>query len=66
MYRAIEEANTLLDMPLDEDFAKDKVVTETLINRLTTNISMLERCNKDWTGVLMDLKGEAKSNDEKE
>ena len=27
---------------------------------------MLERCNKEWTGVLMDLKSEAKGNDEKE
>ena len=56
MYQAIEEVNALLVTPLNEDLDKDEVITETLINRLTTNISMLERCNKDWTGVLKDLK----------
>jgi len=66
VYQAIEEANALLDTPLDEDFDKDETVTETLINRLTTNILTLERCKKDWTGVLKDLKGEAKSNDKNE
>ena len=29
VYQAVEEANALLDMPLDEDFDKDEVVTET-------------------------------------
>jgi len=56
VYQAIEEVNALLVTPLNEDLDKDEVITETLINRLTTNISMLERCNKDWTGVLKDLK----------
>ena len=38
---------------------------ESLINKLTINISMLERCNKDWTRIMKDLKGEAKATDEK-
>ena len=36
------------------------------MNRLTLNVSMLERYNKDWTGIMKDLKGEAKATDEKE
>ena len=39
---------------------------ETLINRLTLSVSMLERCNKDWIGIMKDLKGEAKATNEKE
>ena len=29
VYRAIEEANVLLDTPLNEDFDKNEMVTET-------------------------------------
>ena len=44
-----------------EDLAKEEMDVESLINKLTINISMLERCNKDWTGIMKDLKGEAKA-----
>ena len=65
--RAIEEANALLETELDvEDLDKEEMDVESLINKLTINISMLERCNKDWTGIMKDLKGEAKATDEKE
>ena len=33
---------------------------KSLINKLMINISMLERCNKNWTGIMKDLKGKAK------
>ena len=39
---------------------------ESLINKLTINISVLERCNKNWTGTMKDFKGEAKATNEKE
>ena len=65
--RAIEEANALLETELNvEDLDKAEMDVESLINKLTINISMLERCNKDWTGIMKDLKGEAKPTDEKE
>ena len=65
--RATEEANALLETDLDvEDLDKEEMDVESLINKLTINISMLERCNKDWTGIMKDLKGEAKATDEKE
>ena len=65
--RAIEEANALLETELDvEDLDKEEMDVESLINKLTINISMLERCNKDWTGIMKDLKSEAKATDEKE
>ena len=65
--RAIEEANILLQTGLDgEDLDKGEMDAETLMNRLTLNVSMLERCNKDWTRIMKDLKGEAKATNEKE
>ena len=65
--RAIEEANALLETELNvEDLDKEEMDVESLINKLTINISMLERCNKDWTRIMKDLKGEAKATNEKE
>ena len=65
--RAIEEANALLETELNvEDLDKEEMDVESLINKLTIDISMLERCNKDWTRIMKDLKGEAKATDEKE
>jgi len=65
--RVIEEANAFLETGhKGEDLDKDKMDAESLINRLTVNISTLERCNKDWMGVLKDLKGEAKTAEERE
>ena len=66
VHRAIKEANAFLETELNGDLDKEEMDTESLINRLTTNISMLERCNKDWTRVMKDLKGEAKAANEKE
>jgi len=66
VHRAIEEANAFLETKLNGDLDKEEMDAESLINRLTTNISMLERCNKDWTSVMKDLKGEAKAANEKE
>ena len=40
---------------------------EDLIQRFSTNISLLERCNKDWITLLSELpKGEEKTAEEKE
>jgi len=49
-----------------EDLDKDEKDAESLINRLTVNISTLEMYNKDWTGVLKDFKGEVKTAEERE
>jgi len=66
VHQAIEEANAFLEIKLNGDLDREEMDAESLINRLTTNISMLERCNKDWTGVKKDLKGKAKTTDETE
>ena len=59
--------NALLETELNvEDLDKEEMDVESLINKLTINILMLERRNKDWTGIMKDLKGKAKATNEKE
>jgi len=38
----------------------DRLRTEEIIARLKNSVSILERCNRDWSSVLKDLKGEEK------
>ena len=39
---------------------------EDYINRLSSNIAILERCNKDWSTLLKETKGDAKVTEERE
>ena len=39
---------------------------EEVIARINTNVSLLERCNHDWSSLLKDLKNEERSKEEKE
>jgi len=66
--RIIEEAEALLDtVPDEKEFEEDEMRVETLINRLSSHVSMLEKCNKDWTVVLNNTKGKStKATEERE
>ena len=48
------------------DLEKEETELEDLIHRLSTNIAVLERCNKEWTTLLNELKGDEKLKEEKE
>ena len=48
------------------DLEKEEVELEDIIQRLSTNITLLERCNKEWTTLLNELKDDAKLKEEKE
>ena len=39
---------------------------EEVIAHINTNVSLLERCNRDWANLLKDLKSEEKGKEEKE
>ena len=54
------KVTTELDLDEEEREAQD------LINRLSTNSTLLERCNKDWSNVIKDTKGELKAAEERE
>jgi len=65
--RYLEEASTLLASMVDEKTLEDdKLRLEEVIARITSSVSLLERCNRDWTNVLKDLKGDDKAKEEKE
>jgi len=52
---------------IKKEFEGDEITVETLINRLSSHVSMLERCNKDWTVVLNNTKNKsAKATEEQE
>ena len=48
------------------DLEKEETELEDLIQRLSMNIALLERCNKEWTTLLNELKGDEKLKEEKE
>ena len=63
-----KQARTLFMVPINEsDLDKEVTQLEDLIQRLSTNITLLERCNKEWSTLLTEFpKGEEKMVEEKE
>ena len=62
-----DEANKLLSSPVQEETMQDEeLISEDLIERMNTNLNLLERCNRDWGNLLKDLSGEEKAAEEKE
>ena len=39
----------------------EELMSEDLIGCMNTNISLLERCNRDWVNLLKELLGEVKT-----
>ena len=64
----IKQARTLFMVPINQsDLDKEETQLEDLIQRLSTNIALLERSNKEWTMLLTELlKDEEKLAEEKE
>ena len=59
----IEQAEALLKTKVTVESDLDGEVSEAdyFINRLSTNSLLLERCNRDWSNVIEDTKGEGKA-----
>ena len=45
----------------DEEF-----ICKDLVGRMTANVNLLERCNRDWVNLLKELLGEAKTPEDTE
>ena len=56
------ERSLLRESELDEIESE----TEDYIKRLSSNIAILEKCNKDWSTLLKETKGETKATEERE
>ena len=48
------------------DLDKEETQLQDLVQRISTNITLLERYNKEWTMLLAELRGEEKVAEEKE
>ena len=67
LQKSYEEANTTLSFPVQEETMEDeKELAEELIERMNTNVNLLEKCNRDWVNLLKDLGAERKTAEEKE
>ena len=67
LQRYIEEASSVLSSGVeDKTLEEDEIRVEEVIARINTNVSLLERCNHDWSSLLKDLKTEDRSKEEKE
>ena len=68
LQRYNEAANDLLENKILKEPELDEIENEMedYINRLSSNIAMLERCNKDWSTLLKETKGDAKVTEERE
>ena len=63
----IKEAEQLISKPIEAGMVEEEELTlEDLIERMNNNVSVIERCNANWTSLLQDLKGEAKVTEEQE
>ena len=67
LLRYTQDAEKLLSAPInDKEVEEEEINVEELIDRFSTNISILERCNHDWVSLLREMHGEAKDAEEKE
>jgi len=65
--RYLQDAETLLSAPIsDKEIEEEELRVEELIDRFSTNISILQRCNHDWVSLLKETQGEVKAAEEKE
>ena len=57
----------MLSFPVQEETMEDdEGLAEELIERMNTNVNLLERCNRDWVNLLKDLGAKMKAAEEKE
>ena len=63
----VKQARTLFMVPINEsDLDKEETQLQDLVQQISTNIALLQRCNKEWTTLLAELRGEEKVAEEKE
>ena len=63
----IKKVKLVFSTPIDEsDLDTEETTIEDLLQRISTNITLLERCNDDWMKLLKELKGDEKAVEEKE
>jgi len=57
----IESANILLEKkPNKTELDEEESKAEDFVNRISCNIVLLEKSNKDWSNILREMKGDIK------
>ena len=63
----VESVSGLLEKkPVETELDEEESEAEDFANRISSNITLLEKCNKDWSNILKELKGDAKVTEESE
>ena len=63
----VESASGLLEKkPVETELDKEESEAEDFANRISSNIALLEKCNRDWSNILKELKDDAKITEESE
>ena len=63
----VESVSGLLEKkPVETELDEEESKAEDFANRISSNITFLEKCNKDWSNILKELKGDAKVTEESE
>ena len=58
----IKNARVIFMTPVsNKDLEKEETIIEDLIQRMETNMALLERCNDEWKVLLKELKGDSKA-----
>ena len=66
LQRYVEEASSVFSTGVEEKTLEEDEIRVEVIARINSNVSLLERCNRDWSSLLKDLKNEDWSKEEKE
>ena len=63
----VEWASGLLEKkPVEIELDEEESEAEDFANRISSNIALLEKCNRDWSNILKELKGDTKVTEESE
>ena len=61
LLKYIETANGLVERkPAETQLDEEESEAEDFANRISTNITLLEKCNNDWSNILKEMKDNAK------
>ena len=64
----LKDSKAIFASPISENLDEEEELVEDLLQRLSTNVALLEKCNDEWKSLLgsKDLKGDSKTVEEKE
>ena len=64
----LKDSKLIFASPVSENLDEEEELIEDLLQRLSTNVALVEKCNDEWKSLLgsKDLKDDSKTVEEKE